>query len=189
MGSPGTDLPPVPDDPVDGPATSTISTTQLPWTAIPRFVPGTTNVQEYVAAMWPAEHLDLLAPRAALLVEGSAFSTISKIDASKLKVKSLDGIKTLVKAIGGSWGATDFEERFEFFEKALYGTLQKSDESNDSFIARMEWNNIGRSSSLCPLEAVDACPRGQEEGAARAQGAQIPACDEGHSSPGKQVFP
>ena len=139
------DLPPVPDDPLDGPgAASTISTAQLPWTAIPKFVPGTTNVQDYVkkleflAAMWPTEHLDLLAPRAALLVEGSAFATIAKLDASKLKVKSLDGVKALVKAIGGSWGATDFEERFEFFEKALYGTLQKSDESNDSFISRME---------------------------------------------------
>ena len=139
------DLPPVPDDPVDGPgAASTISTAQLPWTAIPKFVPGTTNVQDYVkkleflAAMWPTEHLDLLAPRAALLVEGSAFATIAKLDASKLKVKSLDGVKALVKAIGGSWGATDFEERFDFFEKALYGTLQKSDESNDSFISRME---------------------------------------------------
>ena len=138
-------LPPVPDDFVDGPGSaSTISTAQLPWTAIPKFVPGTTNVQDYVkkleflAAMWPTEHLDLLAPRAALLVEGSAFATIAKLDASKLKVKSLDGVKALVKAIGGSWGATDFEERFEFFEKALYGTLQKSDESNDSFISRME---------------------------------------------------
>ena len=130
-------LPPVPDEP-DGPVTST---SELPWTAIAKFQPGTTNAQEYVkkmeflAMMWPAEHLDLLAPRAALLVEGSAFATVSRISASKLKVKSLDGVKALIKAIGGSWGATDFEERFE---KDLYGTIQKSDESNDSFISRME---------------------------------------------------
>ena len=134
-------LPPVPPDAADG---SVISTSQLPWAAIPRFQPGTTNVQEYVkkmeflAAMWPVEHLELLAPRAALMVEGSAFAAISKLDPSKLKVKSLDGVKTLVKAIGGSWGATDFEECFGFFERALYGTIQKQDESNDSFIARME---------------------------------------------------
>ncbi|CAL1130755.1 unnamed protein product [Cladocopium goreaui] len=134
-------LPPVPPDAADGPV---ISASQLPWAAIPRFQPGITNVQEYVkkleflAAMWPIEYLDLLAPRAALLVEGSAFAAISKLDAQKLKVKSLDGIKTLVNAIGGSWGATDFQERFEYFERALYGTIQKQDESNDSFIARME---------------------------------------------------
>ena len=131
-------LPPVPDEP-DGPVTST---SELPWTAIAKFQPGTTNAQEYVkkmeflAMMWPAEHLDLLAPRAALLVEGSAFATVSRISPSKLKVKSLDGVKALIKAIGGSWGATDFEERFEYFEKALYGTIQKSDERNDSFISR-----------------------------------------------------
>ena len=116
---------------------------QLPWTAIPKFQPGVTNVQDYVkkmeflAHMWPAEHLDLLAPRAALLVEGSAFATVSKLSATKLKVKSLEGVKALIKAIGGSWGATDFEERFEYFEKALYGITQKSDESNDSYVSRM----------------------------------------------------
>ena len=198
------DLPPVPDDPVDGPgAASMISTAQLPWTAIPKFVPGTTNVQDYVkkleflAAMWPTEHLDLLAPRAALLVEGSAFATIAKLDASKLKVKSLDGVKALVKAIGGSWGATDFEERFEFFEKALYGTLQKSDESNDSFISRMEAvfsELLSRGTTLeevqaCPAETIHAGSRGQEESVARAQGAQVPACDEGRSPFGQPLFP
>ena len=120
------------------------SVAQLPWTAIPKFQPGVTNVQDYVkkmeflAHMWPAEHLDLLAPRAALLVEGSAFATVSKLSATKLKVKSLEGVKALIKAIGGSWGATDFEERFEYFEKALYGITQKSDESNDSYVSRME---------------------------------------------------
>ena len=133
-------LPPVPDD--DAPPQSSVA--QLPWTAIPKFQPGVTNVQDYVkkmeflAHMWPAEHLDLLAPRAALLVEGSAFATVSKLSATKLKVKSLEGVKALIKAIGGSWGATDFEERFEYFEKALYGITQKPDESNDSYVSRME---------------------------------------------------
>ena len=134
-------LPPVPDDDAAPPQSSVA---QLPWTAIPKFQPGVTNVQDYVkkmeflAHMWPAEHLDLLAPRAALLVEGSAFATVSKLSATKLKVKSLEGVKALIKAIGGSWGATDFEERFEYFEKALYGITQKSDESNDSYVSRME---------------------------------------------------
>ena len=139
------DLPPVPDDPVDGPgAASMISTAQLPWTAIPKFVPGTTNVQDYVkkleflAAMWPTEHLDLLAPRAALLVEGSAFATIAKLDASKLKVKSLDGVKALVKAIGGSWGATDFEERFEFLRGRRFMALCRK-AMNPTTASSPEW--------------------------------------------------
>ena len=47
--------------------------------SIPKFTPGVTNVQEYtqklkfLAAMWPVDFLDQLAPRAALLVEGAAF--------------------------------------------------------------------------------------------------------------------
>ncbi len=45
---------------------------QLPWSSIPKFTPGVTNVQEYsqklkfLAAMWPVDFLDQLAPRAAL---------------------------------------------------------------------------------------------------------------------------
>ena len=114
-------------------------TPQLPWNSIPKFVPGTTNVQEYVqkrkflAAMWPNEYLRQLAPRAALLVEGAAFKKVARLNPSKLRVNAL-----LVDAIGGSWGATELEERYEFFEKALYGTAQRSDESHDSYLSRME---------------------------------------------------
>ena len=79
---------PVPDEP------NPSVTPQLPWASIPKFVPGTTNVQEYVqkmkflAAMWPAEHLSLLAPRAALLVEGTAFRKVARLDPDKLRVST-----------------------------------------------------------------------------------------------------
>ncbi|CAK9000108.1 unnamed protein product [Durusdinium trenchii] len=82
---------------------SVSSSTSLPWSSLPKFIPGTTNVQEYtqkmkfIASIWPKEHLEVLAPRAALLVEGAAFH-----------------------------------------KRALYGTLQKSDESHDSYVARSE---------------------------------------------------
>ena len=82
---------------------------QLPWASIPKFTPGVTNVQEYtqklkfLAAMWPSESLELLAPRAALLVEGTAFRKVARLDPSKLKVANLSGIALLVEAIGGSW--------------------------------------------------------------------------------------
>ena len=92
---------PVPDDVLP------ISTSQLPWQAIPKFTPGVTNVQEYVrklrflASIWPPENLDLLAPRAALQVEGSAFTLVSRPNGSKLRVKSLDGVTLLVETLGG----------------------------------------------------------------------------------------
>ena len=132
---------PVPEDP---PAVGI--TAQLPWSQIPKFVPGTTNVQEYaqklkfLAALWPADQLELLAPRAALMVEGSAFKLVAKINPTKLKTNSLAGVQALVEAIGGSWGSTELEERYEYFEKALYGTIQKGDETNDSYLARMGSN-------------------------------------------------
>ena len=139
MNGPG-DFPPVPDD------EPTPSPVQLPWGQIPKFVPGVTNVQEYsqklkfLASLWPVEHLDQLAPRAALLIEGTPFKKIAKISPAKQTVKSTDGVATLVQAIGGSWGSTEIEERYEYFEKSLYDTTQRNDESHDSFLARMEAN-------------------------------------------------
>ena len=110
----------VPDDQDLGPTGSGASsslTPQPPWQSIPKFIPGTTNVQEYtqklkfLAAMWPSEHLEQLAPRAALLVEGSAFKKVARLDPAKLKVPNQTGIALLVDAIGGSWGSTELEER------------------------------------------------------------------------------
>ena len=97
---------PVPDD------VPPVSASQLPWRAIPKFTPGVTNVQDYVrklkflASIWPPEHLDLLAPRAALQVEGSAFTAVSRLDGAKLRVKTLDGVSLLVETLGGQWGST-----------------------------------------------------------------------------------
>lgn len=81
---------------------------QLPWTSIPKFTPGVTNVQEYtqklkfLAAMWPSESLHLLAPRAALLVEGTAFRKIARLDPAKLKTNSTTGIAMLGKQLCGA---------------------------------------------------------------------------------------
>ncbi|CAE7818068.1 unnamed protein product [Symbiodinium sp. CCMP2592] len=126
-----------------GPTTAEGSTGfQLPWAAIPKFIPGTTDVTEYsrklefLAAMWPKEHLSLLAPRAALQVEGTAFKKIASLPPDKLKSSDESGIKLLVSTLGGSWGKTDLEAKYDVFEKALYGTVQKQDETNDSYLAR-----------------------------------------------------
>ena len=154
-----------PSQPATAEATSSDATggiPQLPWSSIPKFTPGVTNVQEYtqklkfLAAMWPTDFLDQLAPRAALLVEGTAFRKVARIDAAKLKVKNPSGVAALVEAIGGSWGATDLGKRYEYFEKALYGTVQRHDESHDSFLARMESNFIELLSRNTKLEEVQA---------------------------------
>ena len=59
----------------------------LPWHLIPKFVPGETDVNDYtrrmefLANIWPKEHINQLAPRACLLCEGTAFSKVVRLDA------------------------------------------------------------------------------------------------------------
>ena len=75
-----------------------------------------------------------LAPRAALLIEGAAFQKIARVDPTKLR--SVDGVQHLIEALGGQWGKTDTEDRYDLFERALYMVAQKQDETNDSYLAR-----------------------------------------------------
>ena len=119
-------------------------TSHLPWHLVPGFKPGETDVNEYtrrlefLANVWPVEHLGQLAPRACLLCEGTAFAKVVRLDPLKLKVQSLDGIKLVVQTLGGVWGQSKTEHKYERFERALFGTIQKSDETNTSYIARHE---------------------------------------------------
>ena len=111
---------------------------------------------KFLAAVWPDEYLSLLAPRAALLVEGTAFRKVSRLSPEKLRVNNQSGIQLLAEAIGGSWKTTELEERYVLFEKALYGTIQRNDESHDSFLSRMEANFVELLSRGTELEEVQA---------------------------------
>ena len=116
----------------------------LPWHLIPAFKPGITDLTEYsrkmefLEQMWPQEHLSQLAPRAALLCEGSAFQKLIRLDAAKLKTNDKKGVELLVNTLGGVWGKTVLENKYERFEKAIYATSQRSDETNESYLARHE---------------------------------------------------
>ena len=92
----------------------------------------------FLAQMWPSEHLAQLAPRAALLCEGSALQKVVRLDANRLKTSDTKGVELLVTTLGGVWGKTVLENKYEVVEKALYGTSQKGDETNDSYLARHE---------------------------------------------------
>eukprot|EP00434_Breviolum_minutum_P032343 symbB.v1.2.028601.t2/scaffold3045.1/size120917/6 len=116
----------------------------LPWHLIPAFKPGITDLTEYsrkmqfLSQMWPQEHLSQLAPRAALLCEGSAFQKLIRLDAAKLKTNDMKGVELLVNTLGGVWGKTVLENKYERFEKVIYATNQRSDETNESYLARHE---------------------------------------------------
>ena len=85
-----------------------LPSSSLPWHQIPKFEPGITDVRtyarklEFLRDLWPAEHIEHLAPRAALLVEGVAFQKVARLQASKLKTR--EGVQYLVESLGGQWG-------------------------------------------------------------------------------------
>ena len=119
--------------------------THLPWSMIPAFKPGETDVNEYakklefLSGLWPQEHLSHLAPRAAMLCEGSSFKRVMRLDPSKLKVNSTSGVKLLVTTLGGIWGRSTLEDKFERFERAIFTTIQRPDETHESYLARHDF--------------------------------------------------
>ena len=134
-----------PTSPHTGGSLSSSSLSHLPCQIISHFRPGETDITEstkrleFLAGLWPTEHLSHLAPRAAILCEGGAFKKLMRVDPSKLKVNSLDGIKLLVTTLGGDWGKAKHEEKFERFERAIYTTVQRSDETHDLYLARHDF--------------------------------------------------
>ena len=116
--------------------------THLPWHLIPSFRPGDVNDftrrLEFFASIWPKEHLAQLAPRACLLCEGTAFSKVVRIEPEKPETPTVDGIKLVVKTLGGVWGQPKLERKYERFERAISGTVQKADETNASYLATHE---------------------------------------------------
>jgi hypothetical protein len=104
-------------------ATGTGGNSFLPWHLIPVFKPGDTDVNEYtrrlefLANIWPPEHLPSLAPRACMLCEGTAFAKVVRLD---------------------PLGTVKVGEEYERFERAIFGTVQRSDETHTSYLARHE---------------------------------------------------
>ena len=82
----------------------------LPWTMIPKFTPGVTDVTEwtkklrFLSEIWPKDQLPALTTRVALQCEGTAFKRISRIDRKKLKAPGTAGIQLIVSSLGGAWG-------------------------------------------------------------------------------------
>ena len=73
-----------------------------------------------------------------MLCEGTAFAKVVRLDTEKLRVNSTEGAKLSVRTLGGVWGQSKLEKKYERFERAIFGTVQKSDETNTSYLARHE---------------------------------------------------
>ena len=116
----------------------------LPWHLIPSFKPGETDINEYtrrlefLANIWLPDHLSQLAPRACMLCEGTAVSKVVRLDPEKLRVSSVEGLKLVVSTLGGVWGQSRLEKKYERFERTIFGTVLKPDETHASYLARHE---------------------------------------------------
>jgi len=90
----------------------------------------------------------MLAPRLAMLCKGTAWHQVRQIKPEDL-TSADHGVKHLLKALS-AWEESAELRTFELFEKALYKTIQKSDESTQSFVNRLDvaFEEVGADTTL-----------------------------------------
>ena len=112
------------------------------WTLLPTFDPAVDNVKEYIEKVkfidniCPKKDRAMLAPRLAMLCRGTAWGQVKSLDSSQL-VDPENGVKNLLAALS-SWEESTEMKTYEQFEKAVYRTTQKSDESSMSYVNRLQ---------------------------------------------------
>ena len=118
-------------------------------TLVPTFVPAKDDLEAYVqkvemlSDIWPSEKLSELATKLILNTAGAAFQKL-QLQKAEILLNSKQGIQNPVTALGGHWGKVSLEKKYEIMEKALFHCTQKTDESNDSFLARADiyWTEL-----------------------------------------------
>ena len=92
---------------------------------------------ELLSKVWPADKLSELTTRLILNCKGSAFQKL-QIRQKDLLKNDLASVKLLVELVGGQFGQVPLEKRYEAAERALFRCSHRSDESNDSYLARTD---------------------------------------------------
>ena len=111
------------------------------WSLLPSFDPSVDNPKEYVekvrflGQVCPSRDKAMLGPRLAMLMKGTAWSQVTKLDASKL-ADPTTGIDTLLSVVA-QWEEVEGIQTYEKFEKALYRIQQKADETVMSYVNRL----------------------------------------------------
>ena len=116
---------------------------------VPSFDPAVDNVDIWSSKVsllveaWPETKMTELATRLILNTKGSAFQKLH-LQQKDILVNDKKSIKKIVEIVGGTWGQIPLEHRFELVEKALFRCQQKSDETGDSYIARVDviWTEL-----------------------------------------------
>jgi len=112
------------------------------WTLLPTFDPAVDNVKEYIEkvkfidSICPKKDRPMLAPRLAMLCRGTAWGQVKSLASSDLTDPE-NGVKSLLAALS-SWEESTEMKTYEQFEKAVYRTVQKTDESSMSYVNRLQ---------------------------------------------------
>lgn len=129
------------------------------WSLLPGFDPSIDDAKEYgdkVRFLWgicPAKDRGMLAPRLAMLRKGTAWAHVKMVEAARLTDPDT-GVKALLDALS-SWMETSEMQTYERFERAIYKTMQKSDESTMSFANRIQvaFHEVGENVTLGQVKA------------------------------------
>ena len=116
---------------------------------VPTFDPSIDNVEiwsskvELLLHAWPQNKILELVTRLILGCKGTAYQKL-QLHQKELLVNDQSSVKKLVELVGGTWGAIPLEKKFELVEKALFKGIQKTDESSDSYLSRVDviWTEL-----------------------------------------------
>ena len=103
------------------------------WTLLPTFDPAVDNVKEYIEKVKFIDNIcskkdrPMLAPRLAMLWHRLGTGLVDPIN----------GVKHLLQALS-TWEESSEMRTYEQFERAIYKTVQKQDESSMSYVNRLQ---------------------------------------------------
>lgn len=111
------------------------------WSILPTFDPTSDDPKEYgdkvrfIAGICPVKDKPMLAPRLAMLMKGTAWAQVKGLSAETL-ADPAKGVEALLKAVS-TWEEAAELQTYDKFEKAIYKVLQRNDETNLSYVNRL----------------------------------------------------
>ena len=90
---------------------------------------------KFIHSICPAKDKTMLAPRLAMLMKGTAWAQIRATDTTKLADPE-QGIQVLLSSVA-TWEEAAELQTYEKFDRAIYKIIQKNDETNMSFVNRL----------------------------------------------------
>ena len=116
---------------------------------VPTYDPSKDDLEIYVQKIellvttWPTDKFGELATRLILGCQGTAFLKLQQ-QKDQVTVNDKKAIQRIVEILGGQWGQIPLERKYEAAERAMFRCQQRSDESNDSFLARADvlWQDL-----------------------------------------------